>query len=431
MNETPGRGRKATALSFLFGAFMFAFMIRAALSTAAPTLQKLYNIPDDQMGYLLSGWNWSYTGALLVSGQIVDRFGPWISLGSGSLLWGLSTLALPLGVGFTSLFLLRLMFGFGQGVTVPSIATTVSRLFTPKERATAIAVAFSGNNVGTAIAAPVAAYLLIHSGWQSVFYVIGAASLLLTLLWFFLFPDKKIGPSPQEPAQKAQAPESAISWGSLFRYRATWGIAFGQLGYLYAYYFFVTWLPSYLIRDRKMTLLKTGIYASLPFWAGMIATLFGGWLGDYLIKRGVSTTVSRKSIIGFGLTGSTILVVATAYANQAWLAVTLVTLCVGSLRLATGSCNTLAIDLAPRSVVGSLTAIQNFFGNIGGLLAPIVTGYLLKASGTFLTSLLVAGGMALFGAISYVLIVGNLERDRIEPLPAAAGMNVSPSPSRA
>jgi sugar phosphate permease len=121
------------------------------------------------------------------------------------------------------------------------------------------------------------------------------------------------------------------------------------------------------------------------------------------------------------------MVVATAYAEQAWVAVALLTLSVGSLRLATGSANSLPIDLAPRSVVGSLTAIQNFFGNIGGLLAPIVTGYLLKNSGTFVSSLLVAGGMALFGAISYVFIVGNLERNRIAPIPSSAGVRVSPS----
>lgn len=427
MTQEPGRSKKTAALSLLFGAFMFAFMIRAAISPAVPTLAKLYNIPDDKMGYLLSAWNWSYTGALLVSGQIVDRFGPWVSLGGGSLIWGLATLALPLGIGFASLFFLRVLFGVGQGVTVPSIATSVSRIFSPKERTTAIAIAFSGNNVGTAIAVPVSAYLLSHFGWQSIFYCIGAASLLLTVAWFVFFPEKRIGKRLAEAGLTGatSSPEPEISWGSLFRYRSTWGIAFGQMGYLYTYYFFVTWLPSYFIRDRQMTLLRTGIYASLPFWAGMIGTLFGGWLGDYLIRRGTTATVSRKSIIGFGLSGAAVLVVAAAFAEQALLAVALITLGVGCLRLATGSANSLAIDLAPRTVVGSLTAIQNFFGNVGGLLAPIVTGYLLQSTGNFLSSLIVAAGMALFGAVSYVFLVGNLERDRINPVPTGATLRAS------
>src|SRR5262249_19616995 len=128
-------------------------------------------------------------------------------------------------------------------------------------------------------------------------------------------------------------------------------------------------------------------------------------LGDYLIQRGVSTTVSRKSIIGTGLGVSTVLVITAAFVEQSWLAVTLLTLSVGSLRLATGSVNSFPIDLAPRPMVGVLTSIQNFFGSIGGLMGPIVTGYIVSATGSFAASFVVAGGMALFGAMSYLLIV--------------------------
>ena len=189
--------------------------------------------------------------------------------------------------------------------------------------------------------------------------------------------------------------------------------AFGHMGYLYAYFFFVSWLPGYLVLERKLTLLQSGIASALPFCAGLLGTLGGGWLGDYLIQRGVTTTVSRKSIIGVGLTASTVLVVAAAYVEQSWLAVTLLTLCVGCLRLATGSANSLPIDLAPPAAVASLTSIQNFFANIGGLLAPIVTGRIVSVTGSFVIALVVAGGMALFGAISYVFMMGNLEKDRI------------------
>src|SRR5437879_4409093 len=138
------------------------------------------------------------------------------------------------------------------------------------------------------------------------------------------------------------------------------------MGYLYAYFFFVSWLPGYLVLERKMTLLQSCIASALPFWAGLLGTLGGGWLGDYLIQRGVTMTVSRKSIIGAGLAASTVLVVAAAYVDRSWLAVTLLTLSVGSLRLATGSVNSLPIDLAPPAAVGSLTSIQNFFANVGG-----------------------------------------------------------------
>ena len=411
MNENKERTNKILTVSLLFGTQLFSFMIRFAFGVVAPTLMGLYHLSPKAMGYILSGWNWSYTAGLPIMGFIVDRFGPYIVLGLGSFVWGISTIALPISKAAVPLFLMRMVFGFGQTALIPGGAIAVSRGFSIKERSRVIAIAFAGNQVGLAIGATVAAFILASFGWQAVFYGIGGASLLLTLAWFGFYPDKRIGRPPAAHPDSADSDTAQrITWLSLFRYRSTWGIAFGQMGYLYAYFFFISWLPGYLILERKMTLLKSGIVAALPFWAGMLGTLSGGWLGDYLIQRGVSTTVSRKSIIGAGLTMSTVFVITAAYVEQSWLAVMLLTLCVGFLRLATASANSLPIDLAPRPMVGSLTGIQNCFGNIGGLLAPIVTGYMVNATGSFSGSFVVAGCMALFGAISYMLLVGNVDK---------------------
>jgi len=427
MNEKTEGANKIITCSLLFVAQLFSFMIRFAFGVVAPVLMEMYRISPKAMGYVLSGWNWSYTAGLPIMGVIVDRFGPYIVLTAGSLVWGLFTIALPIATSAVPLFLMRMVFGLGQTTVLPAGALAVFRGFGIRERARVIAIVFSGNQVGLAIGATVAAFILARLGWQAVFYFIGTASLLFTLAWFAFYPDKRVGSSPPKlggdaseasgevplgttPALRATPPNlggEPTPWLSLLGYRSTWGIAFGQMGYLYAYFFFVSWLPGYLILERKMTLLQSGIVAALPFWAGLVGTLGGGWLGDYLIHRGVSTTVSRKSIIGTGLSASTVFVVTAAYAEQAWLAVTLLTLCVGCLRLATGSVNSYPIDLAPRPMVGALTGIQNFFGNIGGLLAPIVTGYIVSATGSFAASFVVAGGMALFGAASYVLLVDN------------------------
>jgi MFS family permease len=397
-------------------------MIRYSLSIVAPTLMTLYHLSPQTMGYILSGWNWSYTAGLLFVGPAVDRFGAWIVMGSGSVVWGVSTIALPVATTATSLFLLRMIFGFGHSMLIPAGASAISRRFNVKERTRAVAIAFTGNQVGLAAGATVAAFLLAHLGWQAVFYGVGGASLLFTLAWFAFYPDQRIG--------RLAAPSGEIrriSWLSLLRHRSTWGIAFGQMGYLYAYFFFVSWLPGYLVLERKMTLLESGIAAALPFWVGMLGTLGGGWLGDHLIQRGVTTTVSRKSIIGAGLMTATVLVVVAAYTAQSWLAVALLTLCVASLRLTTGSVNSLPIDLAPPAAVASLTSIQNVFGSIGGLLAPIITGRIVTLTGSFVTSLLVAGGMALFGAISYLFIMGDIRKDSITPAGSSVISRVSSS----
>ena len=422
MTHGEDRVNRIITVSLLFGAQLCSYMIRYTLSIVAPTLMTLYHLSPQTMGYILSGWNWSYTAGLLFVGPAVDRFGAWIVMGSGSVVWGVSTIALPVATTATSLFLLRMIFGFGHSMLIPAGASAISRRFNVKERTRAVAIAFTGNQVGLAAGATVAAFLLAHLGWQAVFYGVGGASLLFTLAWFAFYPDQRIG--------RLAAPNGGIrriSWLSLLRYRSTWGIAFGQMGYLYAYFFFVSWLPGYLVLERKMTLLESGIAAALPFWVGMLGTLGGGWLGDHLIQRGVTTTVSRKSIIGAGLMTATVLVVVAAYTAQSWLAVALLTLCVASLRLTTGSVNSLPIDLAPPAAVASLTSIQNVFGSIGGLLAPIVTGRIVTLTGSFVTSLLVAGGMALFGAISYLFIMGDIRKDSITPAGSSVISRVSSS----
>jgi ACS family D-galactonate transporter-like MFS transporter len=410
MNNHRTRSAKFLTVGFYWAAWVFSYAIRYALGIVAPVLMQVYHIPPKTMGYILSGWNWSYTSGILVMGPLVDRFGAWIVTGAGSVVWGLSTVALPLAGDPSSLFLMRLLFGLGHSVLIAATAASISREFGGKERARAVAVAYSGNQVGLAAGATVAAFILVQVGWKAVFYWIGGTSLLFTVAWFVFYPDKRIGTRAVQPGPaRTDGTRPWNSWLAFLNLRSTWGIALGQMGYLYALGVFVSWLPGYLVLERKMTLLKSGIVSALPFWAGILATLAGGWLGDHLIKRGVSTTRSRKSIIGTGLIAATLFVSFAAVAQQAWLSVALITLCVCCLRMTTGSVNALPIDLALGSGVGALSSIQNFFGNIGAVSAPIVTGYLVSSTGSFTTALVVAGAMAAFGAAAYLFILGDLE----------------------
>lgn len=425
LSHDKERRNKTIVLSLLWLAMLVSFVIRYAMGVVAPTLMKLYGISPKTMGYILSGWNWTITAPQFIVGPIIDRFGVWASFGVGSAIWGLSTAALPIAATAMSLFWMRAVFGLGQSVVFPGTAASVSQWFGAKERARAVAFVFSASQVGLSIGGTIAAFVLYRFGWQAVFYCIGGGSLLMTVAWLCFYPRKL---SVSRSLRAGNGGEQRGAWLSLFRHRSTWGIAFGHMGYLYAYYFFVSWLPGYLILERKMTLLKSGIIGSLPFWVGMLGTLGGGWLGDYLIRRGVSTTVSRKSILGAAMTASTVMVIAAAFVERNWLAVTFLTLCVGCLRMATGSGNAVAIDLAPPSLVGSLASIQNFFGSIGGLLAPIVTGYIVQSTGSFVGALITAGGMALFGAISYVFLMGKVEMFQMDPRVATAAVQAAPSP---
>lgn len=395
---------KVLTIAFYFVAWFFGYGIRYTLGIVAPALMNGYHISPKEMGYILSGWTWSYTVGMLLMGPLVDRLGPWVVTAVGSVVWSLSTLAVPLVHSPTSIFLFRLLFGLGHSMLIASTAVAISKEFLGKERARAIASVYSGNQVGLAAGAMIAAFILVNAGWEAVFYFVGGASVLFAAAWLLFYPDRRVGARRSSSA----AQDGVRDWLRFFRYRSTWGIALGQMGYLYALGVFVSWLPGYFVLERKMTLLKSGVVSALPFWVGLVATLAGGWLADRMVGMGVSTAKTRKGIIGAGMIGATAFVSSAAFVPQAWLAVLLLTLCVGSLRLATGSANALPIDLARPSEVGTLSSIQNFFGNLGGVSAPIVTGYLVNISGSFTLALIAAGAMATFGAFAYVFILGDL-----------------------
>jgi MFS family permease len=296
---------------------------------------------------------------------------------------------------------------------IPAQAVSISKWFRSRQRSSALGFSFTGTLVGIAIGTTICAFLLDRLGWQSIFYWVGAANLLYALFWFFFYPDRTLGRQEKLDPEKTEA--DRVSMVSLLRYRSAWGLALGQFGSLYAYYVFVGWLPSYLVMERGMSILRTGIVGSLPFWMGMIGSIGGGWLGDHLIRRGISPTVARKAVVATGLMSATLLVIAAAYTPQTWLAVALLSLCMGTLKVTTGSAQSMPIDLAPSTSVASLVSLQNFGGNIGGLLSPIVTGYIFASTGSFSGALLTAGGVMTFGAFSYVFIVGRLPEQSSAP----------------
>jgi len=123
MKQPRRSANRIITLSLLFGAQLFSYMIRYALSVTAPTLMQVYHLSPQEMGYVLSGWNWAYTVGVPILGPLVDRFGAWIVMGSGSVVWGLSTIALPLASTAASLFLLRMIFGFAHSMLTPAGAS--------------------------------------------------------------------------------------------------------------------------------------------------------------------------------------------------------------------------------------------------------------------------------------------------------------------
>jgi ACS family D-galactonate transporter-like MFS transporter len=381
-----------------------AYMDRVNMSVVAPVLIKQYKYSPATVGVLMSMFNWAYMAALIFAGPFVDWVRARVAYPLGVGIWSVATALCGTTLSVGPLAAFRALVGVGEAAMIPSGQRVIFETFPKEQRGSVVGTFFAGNKVGLALGIPFSAMILASWGVPWVFYVTG----IISALWipWFLATYRGKGRGVQPPVK------SNIRWGTLMKYRSTWGIMFGQAGYLYTYYVFASWLPTYLVVQRKMSILKGGFVGMLPFVVGVIATVLGGYMSDWLVKRTSSVTIARKLMTCGGLFLAAVFTLAGAYSAGVWVAVTYLTLAVASFSLATGSCNSMSVDLAPPHIVSSLVSLQNFGGNVGGALAPVVTGILLARShNDFQIPLLVTAGVALvFGCGAYGLIVGSLER---------------------
>jgi len=411
-------GYRWNLLLLLASSQAIAFIDRVNLAVVAPQLISDYGYTPAQVGVLLSIFNWAFMLSLLAAGPLADRIRPKRAFPIGVGGWSLATGLCSLTQAFAPLGVLRALVGVGESLMIPSGSRVIRETFGQKNRAFAVGFFFAGNRVGLTIGIPLSSVLLVHFGWPWVFYVTGALGFVWLAWWLAVY---RPPPDPERATGGGRETAERIRWATLLKYPTTWGVMLGQGGYLYFYFVFANWLPSYLVLQRDMSILRTGWVGMLPFLVGIACVVLGGWAGDRLIAAGYRVTVVRKSFAVSGLFGATVFTVAGAYAVQDVLAVALLTLAVASASFATAAVNSMPLDVAPPHVVSSLVSLQNFGGNVGGSFAPLVTGMLVSASGDFTAALLVAAGVALvFGCGSYGLIVGNLDRELGARAPAAA-----------
>lgn len=383
-----------------------AYIDRVNFAVVGPHLIQVYHYTPAQVGLLQSIFNWAFTASLLLAGPFTDWVRPRISYPLGVGTWSFATALCSTTQSFAPLAAFLTLLGIGESVMIPSGARVIRETFEKKNRAAAVGTFFAGNKIGLSLGIPFASFMLVQWGWAWVFYVTGGLGILWVLWWLLIYR------LPKESAAPSDQLQSEIRWKTLLQYRTTWGVMFGQAGYLYIYYVFATWLPGYLVLQRGMSILTTGIIGMLPFLLGTLFTVFGGWAGDRLIARGARPTLVRKGFAVGGLLAATLFTVSGAYAEDTVLAVSLLTMSVVSFSFATAAVNSMPIDVAPPHIVSSLVSLQNFGGNVGGSFAPVVTGLLVSSSNDFTLPLLVAAGVALvFGCGSYGFIVGNLDKE--------------------
>ena len=400
MNNPRAKARWWVIFLLFTGTFINA-IDRASLSTAAPNMMAELGMDAGMMGIALSAFFWSYIIMNIPAGGMADKYGVKRTLGWAAGLWSVCSALTGVATQYLHVVLARIGVGVGEAASFPVNARIVTNSFPPEERGTAVGCYTCGLRLGFALTPILMACLISTWSWRFAFYVTGVGSLLWVVLWYFTYQETDTERAPARAIPR-------IPWQELLANRTVLGLVLCKFFQDYLFYLFVTWLPAYLIMDRGFSIMKMGWYASLPWIAGAFAQPLMGGLSDWLIRRGVSITVSRKTlIITMQLLAASVVVA--GYVPDAITAVWLLTLSVACESASTSILWTTCTDVAPPAAAGSLAGIMNTAGALAGVLAPVVTGFFVKITGSFQAALLIGSCMVVLAACSMWFIVGELK----------------------
>jgi ACS family D-galactonate transporter-like MFS transporter len=395
------------------------YIDRANLGVALPALKHEFGLSPETSGLILGAFFWTYAACQLPSGWFVDKVGPRIAYTFAVVWWSIFTAATAVARGFTSLFGFRLLLGIGEAPAYPTNAKSVSEWFPRSERAFATSIYDSGARAGTVAALPLCTWIIRSYGWRTSFVITGMIGVLWSVVWYAIYRHPTKHPlisdaerahilSGQPPVNPAMLGPK-VPWSSLFKYRAVWGMMMGFFCLNFVIYFFVTWFPTYLRDGRGFTDVKTGIYGMIPGLFAILAGWVGGKTSDFLLRRGFSLTKARKIpiVCGMAIASSIGLAVVVPSATGA---VALLALSYGGLCFAAASIWSLPADIAPTPRhVASIGGIQNFASNLAGICITYLVGKLLAKTGGFVAPLMLAGGFAILGALSYLFVVPEIK----------------------
>ncbi|HCW36191.1 MULTISPECIES: MFS transporter [Mammaliicoccus] len=395
-------------LIFLFLAGVINYLDRSALSVAAPFIQEDLKLTPGQMGIIFSSFSIGYAIFNFVGGVASDKFGAKITLFVAMIVWSLFSGAIVLVVGFVSLFIVRILFGMGEGPLSATINKMVNNWYPPSKRATAVGLANSGTPLGGAISGPIVGYIALHLGWRVSFVAIMVIGLIWAISWWFFAKEKPDYIEETKIDEKADiAPVTTFKLGYYLKNPTVLFTAFAFFAYNYILFFFLTWFPSYLVDARNLSIENMSLITVIPWVLGFLGLAMSGIVSDFVYKHTVQKGVlfSRKVVLVVCLFLSAVCIGISGIVTTTAGAVTLVALSVLFLYLTGAIYWAIVQDVVDSNNVGSVGGFMHLLANTAGIIGPTITGYIIQTTGTYTAAFLLAGGLAVIASIAVIFFV--------------------------
>ena len=408
-------GRRARIYILMFLLSAINYIDRSALSVAAGPLAQEFRLDPIQMGYLFSSFLWLYVICLVPMGWIVDRFGARTVNAVGITVWSGATVLTGLVGNFGALLTTRVLMGAGEATTYPAAGQVVRQWVPARERALFTTIFNSGAYFGPAFGSLTLAALISYAGWRSAFYVCGAIGFVWLSAWILWFrkPAEATWLGAEERAmllqesgssQATAVTQQSLGLKQLLGSRTMMGLMITQGCGVYTQYLFLTWLPTYLQVERGISMAQSGWLTSLPYFGAVAVTVLLGRFSDAsLSPEAVRSGGRRRMVAGMMLVASVILLA--PFVTNIYLILFLIMIALSGVATTIGLNIALLSDLLRSDGdAGRATGLLILGGNIFGILAPIVTGYVVQSTGNYDYAFVVAGVLLVVGALSCLLL---------------------------
>lgn len=427
MNAPMHLPRRRWRIAWLLGlGVLVNYFDRVNLSVSHDSLVATFGISDVVFGYLSSAYNWTYAACQLPIGVVLDKLGVRRVGRVSTFLWSVASFAASITPSLSGFFGARFLLGIGEAPTFPSNAKAIGMWFPPRARGLSTSLFDAAAKFAAAIGVPLIGGILLMAGWRWSFALTGVASFAYFLLFWRVYRDP--GEDPELTAAERQyieqhdepaaAPESATetpsSLGHLLAQRKVLGLTLGFGAYNYIFFMLLYWLPTYLSSALHITLAHSFAYSSVPWLFATAADIaIGGWLVDHLIRRGCAASRVRRVVL-IGGTAFGLGILGAAHAHSPVQALVWISISIGGLAAAAPVAWSIPSLIAVRADVGKVGGIINFSGQVSGIAASILTGYLVSASHSYFWAFAVAGAYLAVGIAGYLFLLGAIE------LPASA-----------
>lgn len=400
--------RRYFILVLLFIASMINYIDRAALSILAPYITTDLNVNKAELGLIFSSFAIGYAVFCFVGGWLADKYGPRKIFAGAMGLWSLFAGLTCAAFNFTSLFIIRVIFGAAEGPMGSVTNKTIVKWFPTAERARAVGASFSGNPMGGAVSAPIVAACAVAFGWRLTFVGMMLLGFVWVVVWLWATQGSKDNaPEVVETVETATSVVSANAQNEKLSYYLKQPIilftAVAFFAYSYILFFFMTWFPSYLLDARGLNMRDMSIANVLPWLLGFVGLVSGGFISDYIYKVTKNLLFSRRIVIVIGLIVAAICISGSAMVANLYGAITLMSVGMFAMYITTSCYWAIVQDTVKGNNVGAVSGFIHFLANLAGVFAPMLTGFIVQGTGEYHSAFFLTGGLAVISAVLLML----------------------------